>query len=97
MKQSIEHPSAIVSHQSFWLYECFPHGMVNNFKDRWVFLYPWNQPSLTGNPEDVGGKPYLTLPLTDSGSCHKRGRDFEIRILLREQIRNTDTSARKYL
>ncbi len=56
MKQSIEHPSAIVSHQSFWLYECFPHGMVNNFKDRWVFLYPWNQPSLTGNPEDVGGK-----------------------------------------
>ena len=56
MKQSIEHPNAIVSHQSFWLYECFPHGMVNNFKDRWVFLYPWNQPSLTGNPEDVGGK-----------------------------------------
>ncbi len=55
MKQSIEHPSAIVSHQSFWLYECFPHGMVNNFKDRWVFLYPWNKPS-AGNPEDVGGK-----------------------------------------
>ena len=56
MKQSIEHPNAIVSHQSFWLYECFPHGLVNNFKDRWVFLYPWNRPSQTGNPEDVGGK-----------------------------------------
>ena len=55
MKQSIEHPNAIVSHQSFWLYECFPHGLVNNFKDRWVFLYPWNKPS-AGNPEDVGGK-----------------------------------------
>ena len=49
MKQSIEHPNAIVSHQSFWLYECFPHGLVNNFKDRWVFLYPWNKPS-AGNP-----------------------------------------------
>ena len=56
MKQSIEHPNAIVSHQSFWLYECFPHGFVSYFKDRWVFLYPWNQPSRTGNPEDVGGK-----------------------------------------
>ena len=56
MKQSIEHPNAIVSHQSFWLYECFPHGLVNYFNDRWVFLYPWNQPSLTGNPEEVGGK-----------------------------------------
>ena len=56
MKQSIEHPNAIVSHQSFWLYECFPHGFVSYFKDRWVFLYPWNQPSQTGNPEDVGGK-----------------------------------------
>lgn len=56
MKQSIEHPNAIVSHQSFWLYECFPHGLVSYFKDRWVFLYPWNQPSRTGNPEDVGGK-----------------------------------------
>ena len=56
MKQSIEHPNAIVSHQSFWLYECFPHRFVSYFKDRWVFLYPWNQPSLTGNPEDVGGK-----------------------------------------
>ena len=56
MKQSIEHPSAIVSHQSFWLYECFPHGLVSYFKDRWVFLYPWNRPSQTGNPEDVGGK-----------------------------------------
>lgn len=55
MKQSIEHPNAIVSHQSFWLYECFPHGLVKNFKDRWVFLYPWNKPSV-GNPEDVGGK-----------------------------------------
>ena len=55
MKQSIEHPNAIVSHQSFWLYECFPHGLVNNFKDRWVFLYPWNKP-FAGNPEDVGGK-----------------------------------------
>ena len=56
MKQSIEHPNAIVSHQSFWLYECFPHRFVSYFKDRWVFLYPWNQPSRTGNPEDVGGK-----------------------------------------
>ena len=56
MKQSIEHPNAIVSHQSFWLYECFPHGLVSYFKDRWVFLYPWNRPSQTGNPEDVGGK-----------------------------------------
>ena len=56
MKQSIEHPNAIVSHQSFWLYECFPHRLVSYFKDRWVFLYPWNQPSRTGNPEDVGGK-----------------------------------------
>lgn len=56
MKQSIEHPNAIVSHQSFWQYECFPHGLVNYFNGRWVFLYPWNQPSQTGNPEDVGGK-----------------------------------------
>ena len=56
MKQSIEHPNAIVSHQSFWQYECFPHGLVSYFKDRWVFLYPWNRPSQTGNPEDVGGK-----------------------------------------
>ena len=56
MKQSIEHPNAIVSHQSFWLYECFPHRFVSYFKDRWVFLYPWNRPSQTGNPEDVGGK-----------------------------------------
>lgn len=56
MKQSIERPNSIVSHQSFWLYECFPHGSVSNFKDRWVFLYPWNQPSGTENPEDVGGK-----------------------------------------
>ncbi len=56
MKQSIEHPNSIVSHQSFWLYECFPHGLVSYFKDRWVFLYPWNRPSQTGNPEDVGGK-----------------------------------------
>ena len=24
MKQSIEHPNPIVSHQSFWQYECFP-------------------------------------------------------------------------
>ena len=56
MKQSIERPNSIVSHQSFWLYECFPHGVVDYFKDRWVFLYPWNQPSGTGNPEDVGGK-----------------------------------------
>ena len=55
MKQSIEHPNAIVSHQSFWQYECFPHGQVSNFKDRWVFLYSWNKPS-AGNPEDVGGK-----------------------------------------
>ena len=55
MKQSIEHPNAIVSHQSFWLYECFPHRFVSYFKDRWVFLYPWNKPS-AGNPEDVGGK-----------------------------------------
>ena len=56
MKQSIEHPNAIVSHQSFWQYECFPHGLVSYFKDRWVFLYPWNRPSQTGSPEDVGGK-----------------------------------------
>lgn len=56
MKQSIERPNSIVSHQSFWLYECFPHAAVSNFKDRWVFLYPWNQPSGMGNPEDVGGK-----------------------------------------
>lgn len=56
MKQSIEHPNAIVSHQSFWQYECFPHGLVNYFNGRWVFLYSWNQPSQTGNPEDVGGK-----------------------------------------
>lgn len=56
MKQSIERPNSIVSHQSFWLYECFPHRLVNNFKNRWVFLYPWNRPSRTGKPEDVGGK-----------------------------------------
>lgn len=56
MKQSIERPNSIVSHQSFWLYECFPHAVVNNFKNRWVFLYPWNRPSGTGKPEDVGGK-----------------------------------------
>ena len=56
MKQSIEHPNAIVSNQSFWQYECFPHGLVSYFKDRWVFLYPWNRPSQTGSPEDVGGK-----------------------------------------
>ena len=55
MKQSIERPNSIVSHQSFWLYECFPHRVVDNFKDRWVFLYPWNKPS-SGNPENVGGK-----------------------------------------
>ena len=55
MKQSIERPNSIVSHQSFWLYECFPHRLVKNFKDRWVFLYPWNKPS-SGNPEDIGGK-----------------------------------------
>ncbi|MDO5420714.1 MAG: hypothetical protein Q4F50_11705 [Bacteroides sp.] len=55
MKQSIERPNSIVSHQSFWLYECFPHAAVSNFKDRWVFLYPWNKPS-SDNPEEVGGK-----------------------------------------
>ena len=68
MKQSIEHPNAIVSHQSFWQYECFPHGLVSYFKDRWVFLYPWNRPSQTGSPEDVGGKTVLT----DSGLCHRK-------------------------
>lgn len=56
MKQSIERPNSIVAHQSFWLYEWFPHGNTDYFKKRWVFLYPWNQPTGTGNPEDVGGK-----------------------------------------
>ena len=56
MKQSIERPNSIVAHQSFWLYECFPIRSVDYFKDRWVFLYPWNRPSETGNPDDVGGK-----------------------------------------
>lgn len=56
LKQSIEKPNSIVSHQSFWMYECFPHGLVGNFNERWVFLYPWNKPPFTGNPEDVGGK-----------------------------------------
>lgn len=56
LKQSIERPNAIVSHQSFWMFECFPHDVVKNFNQRWVFLYPWNKPSSTENPEDVGGK-----------------------------------------
>lgn len=56
LKQSIERPNAIVSHQSFWMFECFPHANVKNFNQRWVFLYPWNKPSVTENPEDVGGK-----------------------------------------
>ncbi|WP_075555576.1 hypothetical protein [Parabacteroides timonensis] len=56
MRQSIEKPNAIVSHQSFWLYECFPHRTPDHFDERWVFLYPWNRPARTGKPEDVGGK-----------------------------------------
>lgn len=57
MRASIENPNTIVSHQSFWQYELFPHANVSYFKDRWVFLYPWNKPvDNGGNPEAVGGK-----------------------------------------
>lgn len=57
MKASIENPNTIASHQSFWQYELFPCGSVSYFKDRWVFLYPWNKPVDNGsNPEAVGGK-----------------------------------------
>lgn len=57
MKASIENPNTIVSHQSFWQYELFPHANVSYFKARWVFLYPWNKPVDNGsNPQAVGGK-----------------------------------------
>lgn len=55
MKGAVENPHVICSHQSFWNYECFPMGLVGYFKNRWVFLYPWNKPKGT-DPSIVGGK-----------------------------------------
>lgn len=57
MKSSIENPNTLVSHQSFWQFELFPHANVGYFENRWVFLYPWNQPVDNGNdPKAIGGK-----------------------------------------
>ncbi len=52
MRQSIENPKVLVSHQSFWLYENFPMNSTNYFDKRWTFLYLWNKPD-NGNPNSI--------------------------------------------
>lgn len=52
MRQSIENPKVLVSHQSFWQYENFPMADPNFFDKRWTFLYLWNKPD-NGNPNSI--------------------------------------------
>lgn len=55
MKESIENPRVIASHQSVWMYEHFYWSIpvIDSKRDmnkKWTFLYVWNQPSDTTTP-----------------------------------------------
>lgn len=56
MKQSIRSPYTLVSQQTFWLFESFPSGSSSYYNDKYVFLYPWNKPTIDENPDEYGGK-----------------------------------------
>ena len=70
-EESIERPNSIVSHQRFWLYECFPHRVVDNFKEIAGYSFIRGTNLLPETPRKWAEKPFLTRLPTDSGSCHK--------------------------